>query len=177
MSSTHENDMSSLAHQLFTGTPGQMGIVKLVGEDSDNEYQFELLLTLLKDGLQALNLSWSDLATSSKVNHINQRFIYVGFKLETELVSPAQAQQFLHYCKIGPSPDHQFLRNRFHPFHLMSHMGGTPPQSYQQYYQNGNFLHQVMAHYPLNDRVLVVRFAPVNLHLPQPTATLSETDA
>ena len=153
-------EISDLAAQVFSQPAGSLGIIRLISTETDNEYIFQTLLTLIADGLSLENKNFSDLMDQSYLEQLNEKLAFIGYKITLEAIPYSQGKTIIHYCSINS--DNNFSTNSFHPYQLMQGMS-TLPKSYSDYFTKRDFLHQVIAVCRIDECILLFRFYPVNL--------------
>lgn len=151
--------LEQLGAIIFNSPPGRLGIVSLVTGENDNEQIFEILLTLTDSGLTGIDKGFNDLLDPILVNYINERFIYLGYKIAVEKVPYADGLKMIHYCSIN---EDGYRLNRFHPYRLMEHMDKIP-KSYEDYFEKSAYLNQVFGVVRIPEHIIVIRFHPVNI--------------
>lgn len=151
--------LQELGALVFRSSPGRLGIVSLVTGENDNEQMFEILLTLTESGLDSIDKSFGELPDTTLVNYINERLMYLGYKISIDTVPYSDGLKLVHYCSIN---EEGYRLNRFHPFRLMEHMDKIP-KSYKDYFEKPEYLHQVFGVVRVPEKIIVVRYHPVNI--------------
>ena len=151
--------LEQLGAIIFKLPPGRLGIVSLVTGETDNEQIFEILLTLTDSGLTGIDKGFNDLSDTVLVHYINERFIYLGYKIAVETVPYANGSKMIHYCSIN---EDGYRLNKFHPYRLMEHMDKIP-KSYEDYFEKPEYLHQVFGVVRAPEHIIVIRYNPVNI--------------
>lgn len=155
-------NLKQLAKVLFTQEPGACGVCPIVNSSGyDNESCIEILLNLLSDGLRERGHQFESLLDDSLLDYYNQRLQYVGFRIKVEVIETESLNDYIYFGSIR---NERFFLNKFHPFRLMDAMQPEEiPPSYASYFENPDFLHQVMMIQRHDTGVIMFRFYPVNL--------------
>lgn len=141
---------------LFSNEPGSMGV--MLTESDDNEYIFELMLSILRSGLMVTGRSYESLVGEEGSDFVNSRLVYMGYKIMVERDTPENIRKLTPYCTMSQPSDVPVL-SKFHPYVLMKHMSPVP-ESYNDYHTEKEYLHQVIA---VINGDIILRFYPVNI--------------
>lgn len=155
--------LNEWANRIFTSSSGDYGLISII-QDQDNEIKFQMLMSFLVAGLQIMGKSTPDLSSNELVQEINQRLMYIGYKLDVTIVPYSEGKMVIHYCSIGQNQ--QMLMNRFHPFRLMDGMS-VIPNSYTDFFKKKEYLHQVIAVVRCANTILKLSFNHVTVHIVQ----------